>query len=48
VMVAADLLMTYVSSVPHSVGIFITVIALYGAMKFTGWYPQQQRAAQQA
>ncbi|NIE62660.1 hypothetical protein [Burkholderia sp. Ax-1719] len=48
VMVAADLLMTYVSSVPHSVGIFITVIALYGAMKFTGWYPQQQRAGQQA
>jgi hypothetical protein len=46
-MVAADLLMTYVSSVPHSIGIVITVVALYAAIKFTGWYPQQ-RAAQQA
>jgi hypothetical protein len=46
VMVAADLLMTYMSSVPHSVGIVITVAALYAAIKFTGWYPQQQRAAQ--
>jgi hypothetical protein len=45
-MVAADLLMTYVSSVPHSVGILITVIALYAAIKFTGWYPERQRAAQ--
>jgi hypothetical protein len=48
VMVAADLLMTYVSSVPHSVGVVITVVALYAAIKFTGWYPQRQRAAQQA
>jgi hypothetical protein len=46
VMVAADLLMTYMSSVPHSVGIVITVAALYAAIKFTGWYPQRQRAAQ--
>jgi hypothetical protein len=47
-MVAADLLMTYVSSIPHSVGIVITVVALYAAVKFTGWYPQQQRTARQA
>jgi hypothetical protein len=47
-MVAADLLMTYVSSVPHSVGIFITVGALYAAIKFTEWYPQQQREARRA
>jgi membrane protein implicated in regulation of membrane protease activity len=48
VMVAADLLMAYVSSVPHSVGIFITVIALYAAIKFTERYPQRQRTARQA
>lgn len=47
-MVAADLLMTYSSTVPHSAGIFITVAALYAAIKFTGWYPQQQREARQA
>ena len=47
-MVAADLLMTYVPSVPHSVGIVITIVALYAAIKFTGWYPQQQRAVQRA
>jgi hypothetical protein len=44
-MVAADLLMTYLPSVPHSIGIASTVVALYAAVKFTGWYPQQQRAA---
>jgi hypothetical protein len=43
-MVAADLLMAYAPAVPHSAGIVITVIALYAAIKFTGWYPQQQRA----
>ncbi|QGZ66123.1 hypothetical protein [Paraburkholderia acidisoli] len=47
-MVAADLLMTYVTAVPHSAGIAITVVALYAAMKFTGWYPRQQRLAQRA
>jgi hypothetical protein len=44
-MVAADLLMIYVPSVPYSVGIIVTVIALYAAIKFTGWYPQRQRTA---
>jgi hypothetical protein len=47
-MVAADLLMTYVTSVPHAVGIVITVAALYAAIKFSGWYPQRQRAALRA
>ncbi|MDR5837021.1 hypothetical protein [Caballeronia sp. LZ034LL] len=48
-MVAADVLMAYMTSVPHSVGIVITIAALYAAIKFTGWYPQQQqRAAQRA
>jgi hypothetical protein len=43
-MVVADVVMTYAPSIPHSVGIVITVAALYAAIKFTGWYPQQQRA----
>ncbi|MDR5782350.1 hypothetical protein QCE63_23395 [Caballeronia sp. LZ065] len=46
VMVAADMLMAYMTSVPHSVGIVITVAALYAAIKFTGWYPQHQAAQQ--
>jgi hypothetical protein len=48
VMVAADVLMAYVPTVSHSVGILITVVALYAAIKFTGWYPQQGRAMQRA
>ena len=44
-MVAADLLMAYVPSVPHPAGIVITIAALYAAMKFTGWYPAHQRSA---
>jgi hypothetical protein len=44
-MVAADLLMIYVSSITHSVGIIVTVVALYAAIKFTGWYPRHQQAA---
>jgi len=47
-MVAADLLMTYVPAVPHSVGVIITVAALYAAVKFTGSYAQRQREAQRA
>ncbi|SAK67845.1 hypothetical protein AWB80_03358 [Caballeronia pedi] len=43
VMVGADLLMTYVPSVPHMIGVAITVVALYAAIKFTEWFPQKQR-----
>jgi len=48
VMVLADLLMIYVPSIHHSVGIIITIAALYGAIKFTGWYPDRQRAEQKS
>ncbi|SAL01751.1 hypothetical protein AWB80_08195 [Caballeronia pedi] len=47
-MVAADLLMAYVPSVPHAVGIVTTIAALYAAVKFTGWYPAQQRSVDRA
>ena len=42
--VAADLMMVYMANVPLRVGIVVTVAALYGAYRFTDWYPK--RAAQ--
>jgi len=39
--VAADLLMIYLPNVPIRVGIVVTVAALYGAYRFTDWYPKQ-------
>ena len=45
VMVLADLVMLYLPDVPLRVGIFVTVAALVGAVKFTGWYPEHQAAA---
>jgi len=38
--VAADLLMIYLPNVPVRVGIVVTVAALYGAYRFTTWYPK--------
>jgi len=47
VMVAADAMLAYAPSVPSYVGIGVTVVALYGAYRFTDWYPKQlaRRAA---
>jgi hypothetical protein len=42
-LIAADLLMIYVPEVPQHVGIWMTVIALVGAIKFTGFYPAYVR-----
>jgi hypothetical protein len=39
--VIADVLMAYVPTVPIRVGIVVTVLALVGAYKFTGWYPKR-------
>jgi hypothetical protein len=39
--VAADLMMIYMPGVPIRVGIVITVAALYGAYRFTEWYPKK-------
>ena len=44
VMVLADLVMLYMPDVPMRVGIFVTIAALVGAVKFTGWYPEHQGA----
>jgi hypothetical protein len=37
--VAADLMMIYLPDVPIRVGIVVTLAALYGAYRFTDWYP---------
>jgi hypothetical protein len=42
VMVAVDLAMLYVPSLPTRVAIIVTILALYGAVRFTGWYPTSQ------
>ena len=43
-MVLADLVMLYMPDVPARVGIIVTIVALVGAVKFTGWYPERQAA----
>jgi len=43
-MVAADLLMLFAPDVPLRVGIWVTVLAIVGAAKFTQWYPERGRA----
>jgi hypothetical protein len=43
-MVVADLILIYRPDLPR-VGIFITVAALVGALKFTSWYPERVRSS---
>ena len=45
VMVIADLILIYMPDLPHRYGIILTVVALYGAIKFTGWYPDRDKTA---
>jgi hypothetical protein len=43
VMAAADALLLYAPDVPAKVGIVATIVALVGAIRFTGWYPERVR-----
>ena len=43
VMVLAELALLYVPGLPQRAGILTIVVALVGAVKFTGWYPEQAR-----
>jgi hypothetical protein len=43
-MVVADLVMLYVPSVPIRVGIWVTILAIFGAYRFTEWYPKRKGA----
>jgi len=45
-MVAADLLMLLVPTTPAVVAILITVLAIWGAARFTSWYPDRAVANQ--
>lgn len=47
-MVAADWVLLTMPDVPPKFGIIATVLALVGAVKFTGWYPDRRRAPGQA
>jgi hypothetical protein len=42
VLVAADLMMLYLPTLPLRVGIWTTIVAIVGAMKFTQWYPERE------
>lgn len=43
VLVIADMILIYMPEWPHRVGILLTIAALYGAFKFTAWYPDRAR-----
>lgn len=44
VMVAADLIMLYVPTLPTGIPIIVTVLAIWGAAHFTSWYPSKVSA----
>jgi hypothetical protein len=40
VMVVAELAILYIENVPQRFGVIVIALALVGAVKFTGWYPE--------
>jgi hypothetical protein len=46
VMVIAELALLYIPGLPKSAGMIAIVLALIGAMKFTGWYPEHVKRLQ--
>jgi hypothetical protein len=44
IMVAADLAMLYVPALPTRLAIIVTILPVYGAFRFTSWYPKRNRA----
>jgi enhancing lycopene biosynthesis protein 2 len=43
VMVAAEMALLYVPGLPPRAGIVAIIVALVGAIKFTGWYPERNK-----
>ena len=43
VMVAAELALLHVPALPRRAGILVIILALVGAVKFTGWYPNHAK-----
>lgn len=48
VMVLAEAAILYLPGMPKSLGVLVTVLAIVGAMKFTGWYPERGRSSSKA
>ena len=42
-MVIAEFVLLYVPAAPDRVGVLVIILALVGAVKFTGWYPEHVR-----
>jgi predicted membrane-bound dolichyl-phosphate-mannose-protein mannosyltransferase len=42
-MVAAELTLLYTPGLPPRAGVIVIILALVGAVKFTGWYPEHVR-----
>ncbi len=42
IMVVADLVMLYVPAVPLRVGVWVTILVILGAYRFTDWYPTRK------
>jgi hypothetical protein len=45
ILIAAELALLLRPDLPRGVGMTVIVLALVGAVKFTGWYPERLRAA---
>lgn len=43
VLVIADMILLYRPDLPPRIGIWLTIAALVGAVKFTSWYPEHKR-----
>ncbi len=43
VMVLAELALLYLPGLPPRAGVAVIVLALVGAVKFTGWYPEREK-----
>jgi hypothetical protein len=43
VMVIAELALLYIPEMPPRIGVIAVILALVGAVKFTGWYPERVR-----
>jgi hypothetical protein len=46
VMVMAELALLYIPDLPHRIGVIAIILALVGAVKFTGWYPEHAKGLQ--
>ncbi len=45
VMVVAEAALLYVPAMPRRIGVWITVLAILAAIKFTSWYPERNKAS---